>query len=376
NTRSEWSAPHSSLRPNHLELIMASAISPEVSRERGYRSETVKAHARKLGFSPLQCCTPCLIIPLYSVRGECAGYQLRPDLPRIKDGKSIKYETPRGMRMVLDCHPRSRTLFPDPSKPLLITEGVRKADAVVSIGLCAIALLGVWNWRGSNEKGGKAALPDWEYIPLNGRTVSIAFDSDVMMNRKVHTAVVRLKAFLKSRAATVLLIYLTAGPHGEKVGLDDWIAMRKRENLTDADIREALLGLSTTELRQIPGEDLDASNRPAIFVDGSQLREKVRDALAALAQANDPPVLFCRAGMSTRLRDHGGSPELETLDDSALLSELSEAANWYRHSRSGEAIDVDPPANVIRAVRGSRSLPFPTIDAIVRAPFFTPDGTL
>src|SRR5208337_363454 len=91
---------------------------------------------------------------------------------------------------------------------------------------------------------------------------------------------------------------------------------------------------------------------------------------------NDPPVLFCRAGMSTRLRDHGGSPELEALDDAALLSELSEAANWYRHSRNDEAVDADPPPNVAKALRGSRRFPFPHIDAVIRAPFFSRDGSL
>ena len=214
------------------------------------------------------------------------------------------------------------------------------------------------------------------------RTVYLCFDSDAMQKRAVWIQLRDLKVWLESLGANVLIIYLPPGPHGEKVGLDDWIAARKRDSLTDADIRESLLLLAMTELRQSPGEALDKENetaktrRPAIFVDRSQLREKVRDALAALAQANDPPFLFCRAGMLTRLRHNGDSVELETFDDSALLCELSEAANWYRHSRSGEKIDVDPATNVIRAVRGARNLPFPTIDAVVRAPFFTTDGTL
>jgi len=41
----------------------------------------------------------------------------------------------------------------DPTIPLLITEGIRKADAAVSAGLCAVDILGVWNWRGRNEAG-------------------------------------------------------------------------------------------------------------------------------------------------------------------------------------------------------------------------------
>ena len=157
NTRSEWSAPYSSLLPNHLDLVKASAISPEVSRERGYRSETVKAHAQRLGFSPVQCCTPALLIPLYSVRRMRPVISFGPTSleSRMARRSSTKPRAVHGDDV--DCHPRSRPLLDDPNKPLLITEGVRKADSAVSIGLPAITLLGVWGFRGSNEKGGKVA---------------------------------------------------------------------------------------------------------------------------------------------------------------------------------------------------------------------------
>ena len=80
--------------------------------------------------------------------------------------------------------------------------------------------------------------------------------------------------------------------------------------------------------------------------------------------------------MLTRLRDESDSIELETLQDAALLSELSEAANWYRRSRNDEEVTSRSAANVVRAVRGLRDLPFPIIDDVVRAPFFTLEGTL
>ena len=48
--------------------------------------------------------------------------------------------------------------------------------------MCCIDLLGVWSWRGTNSDGGIAALPDWDYIALNGREVYIVFDSDVMLD--------------------------------------------------------------------------------------------------------------------------------------------------------------------------------------------------
>jgi hypothetical protein len=107
---------------------------------------------------------------------------------------------------------------------LFITEGARKADAAAARGLCCIALLGVWNWRGTNAKGGTTVLADWERVALNGRTVYIVFDSDVTTKPEVRDALVRLKAFLESRKATVEVVYLPAGDGGTKTGLDDYLA--------------------------------------------------------------------------------------------------------------------------------------------------------
>jgi hypothetical protein len=102
--------------------------------------------------------------------------------------------------MVLDIHPFAREKLGNPSIPLFITEGLKKSDSLVSRGLCAVTLLGVWSWRGTNEHGGKVALYEWEYVALNnGRRVYIVFDSDVMLQPGVHEALRRVKALLESR---------------------------------------------------------------------------------------------------------------------------------------------------------------------------------
>ena len=101
------------------------------------------------------------------------GHQIRPDDPRYVAGRAAKYETPTAMHMALDVHPRMRRLLGDPKTPLIVTEGVRKADAAVSVlGVPAVALLGVWNWRGTNLDGGTAALADWEYVALKAGSCS------------------------------------------------------------------------------------------------------------------------------------------------------------------------------------------------------------
>ena len=152
------------LLPQHEKLLVESAISQEVALARGYRSVEKKNEVKALGFRETQCRVPALLLPVWGVNGEIVNYQLRPDDPRIdKNGKVVKYETPAESRMFLDVPPAARPLLGKPDRPLFITEGIRKADAAVSKGLCCIALLGVWNWRGSNEDGGKVALVDWEY---------------------------------------------------------------------------------------------------------------------------------------------------------------------------------------------------------------------
>ena len=236
-----------SLSERHQALITASAIRPDVAEARGYRTVTVKAELGRLGFSRNQQQVPALLTPIYGVSGGIVNYMIRPDEPRIgKNGKLLKYEFPAGSRMAIDVHPFVREQITDPSIPLWITEGSRKADAAISIGLYCIAVPGVWNWRGTNEFGGKTALADWESIALKGSDVFIAYDSDVMLKPEVHDALARLGAFLASRGAKVRYVYLPPGPGVTKVGLDDYLAAGHTVH--------DLLAEASSDLRRSPRE--------------------------------------------------------------------------------------------------------------------------
>ncbi len=212
------------LLPQHARMLAESRISAEVAAARGYRSVTKKCRPASLGFSRYQQRVPALLVPIWDAAGILSTHQARPDTPRTNRGKEIKYETPAKSHMVIDVHPAIRKDIGNPKLPLFITEGIKKADAAITLGLCCIALLGVWNWRGTNDAGGKTALPDWEAIALNGRVVYVVFDSDLSVKPEVHNALVRLSAFLGSRGASVAVIYLPAGQGGCKVGLDDYFA--------------------------------------------------------------------------------------------------------------------------------------------------------
>lgn len=216
------------LLPQHQELLERSGIDPAVAEQRGYSSVKSKLDLKRLGFRDYQQRVPALLIPVYNVLGEIATYQIRPDSPRITtDGQKarpVKYEMIGGSTMTIDCLPRLRAHLGDPGISLIITEGIRKADAAISRGWPTLALLGVWNWRHTNSDGGKTSLPDLEVIAWNGRRVLIAFDSDAMEKVSVYRALGRFGALLESRGAEVFYVYLPRSATGEKQGLDDWIA--------------------------------------------------------------------------------------------------------------------------------------------------------
>jgi Domain of unknown function (DUF3854) len=211
--------------PQHAELLKASAIDPEVARERGYVSVDTKKRLETPGFSGRQRNVPGLLIPVHDATGAIALYQYRPDNPRLTDaGKVVKYETPYRSRLVLDVPVRMRERTGDPKYDLWITEGSRKVDAAVSAGLCCIGLLGVTGWRGTNGQGGKTALPDWAHIAINeGRRIYLCFDSDVMTKESVADALAQLGGFVGRRGAAVRYVYLPQDGD-DKTGLDDYLA--------------------------------------------------------------------------------------------------------------------------------------------------------
>lgn len=222
----------------HLKMLrQESGIHNDLILGRGYRTVTENGALSRLGFSAAQQRAPGLLIPVWSVTGENGLHQFRPDNPRVKEDKRkrdqdgsykntvIKYETPAGSKMQIDVHPACLAKIGDPSVDLWITEGVKKGDALVSRGLAAIALLGVWNWRGSNDLGGVTALPDWESVALKGRKVKIVFDNDVMRKLEVQHALRRFTTFLQGRGAFVDHVYLPAGE--QKIGVDDYLASGK-----------------------------------------------------------------------------------------------------------------------------------------------------
>ena len=268
------------LSQHHYEMLKASAIADDVIKERGYKTVTEAKELKTLGFSDSQIRVPGLLLPLHSTDGENPLYVFRPDNPRVfedkkhrnEDGtykqKIIKYEMPKGGQMRLDVPPRCWPNIGDPTIPLWITEGQKKADALASIGFCAIALLGVWNFVGTNDRGGKVFLADFMDIAMNGgRPVRIVFDSDVMTKPEVKQALDILTQRLQKKGAMVQAVYLPGGKN--KIGVDDWLA----EGHTGEELEDLVEG-PRPALKIAPPivELLDAApfsiHRPLSLVDG------------------------------------------------------------------------------------------------------------
>jgi len=209
----------------HLRHLQASAISLEVIAECGFRTVETPAELEELGFTRRQASyVPGILIP-WHFEGGIVGHQFRPDRPRQDlKGRVLKYEVPKGSSLRLDMPPACQHAAGDPSVPLFVTEGSKKAASIVSRGGVAISIAGVWAWRGKNQRGGLTLLSDWDVVALNGRKVYLGFDNDIVTKPPVAAALRRFTANLERKGANVSTLLLPPGENGAKVGVDDYLA--------------------------------------------------------------------------------------------------------------------------------------------------------
>lgn len=224
------------------ELHSASAISPDVTRERGYETITRPSNADRRNVERLQALNipgwalnedryfPGILIPIWGTTGRVVSHQWKPRVAVAnREGKKMKYASAKGQASRLDVHPRWTTLsdeivppLRDATLPLLITEGIKKGDSLTTnVGWPTVALNGVYNWRSST-----GTLGDWEDVALKGRRVGIVFDADAISNRNVRMAGNRLKKWLKSKGAKEIRFFIPpATLNGQETkGVDDYFA--------------------------------------------------------------------------------------------------------------------------------------------------------
>ena len=262
------------LTRHYLDLSEGSGLSDEVIRARGYVSVLGRRDLRARGFgerTPL----PGLLLPLHAPDKQQPLSVYRPDKPLADaNGKIKKYLLPHGAAPRLDCPPACLEQIGNPAVALYITEGQKKADALATVGRCAVALLGVWMFKGRNEHGGVTLLTDLDLIAWRhaatgrGRTVRIVFDSDAATNPQVRSAMERLAAHLKRRGAAVEIVRLPPGEGGAKVGVDDYLlthTVAELEALVEAP--EIVVPPAPPQVRLLD-DPPPAMTRPLALVDG------------------------------------------------------------------------------------------------------------
>jgi putative DNA primase/helicase len=228
------------LLPQHLADLRHSGLSDATITACGFRSLEAPASVQdvlrwkryrgELG--------PCLCIPFADAEGKPTGYsRLKPDRPRKskEDGKPVKYESPKGSTNRAYFPPGTLPALKDPSAPLLITEGEKKAAKADQEGFPCIGLAGVYAWQRKRlrDKDGKATgerqlIDSLASLSWQGRPAFLCFDSDAATNSNVRMAEWHFAEALARQGATVKIVRLPASesaPDGTpaKVGLDDYL---------------------------------------------------------------------------------------------------------------------------------------------------------
>lgn len=192
------------LAAHHRKMLERdSAINPEVIAARGYWSAAdwlaLKAGGVHLKSTQLHvACFPALVIPNHDPTGEYVYSAVRWDHPRTGGkGQPVRYDQPAGVKLRLDVPPPCLPGLRDPDQTLWWTEGARKADALASHGVIVVNTPGVTAWQSYN------AIPDLFGIPLKGRRVVCAYDSDMLTKPPVQRAVMNLARWMTQKGAEV-----------------------------------------------------------------------------------------------------------------------------------------------------------------------------
>ena len=110
-----------------------------------------------------------------------------------------------------------------PALPLVVTEGAKKAAALLSAGIPAVALPGIWNGTPKHpETGRPELLADLAAVPWDGRLAMVLFDHSTRRNPDEPKAAGRLASLLLRAGARQAMVGTVPGSHGK--GADDHLA--------------------------------------------------------------------------------------------------------------------------------------------------------
>lgn len=252
------------LLDRHAAELRASGLSDAQARAAGVYSETDPAAVAALlnWKHPAVALGPCLCFPFPAAAGEAPYATVKPDRPRTKGDKPVKYESPAGRPLRAYVPPGTRAALADPSAPLVVTEGVKKALKADQEGFPCVGLAGVYGWcqkrrvgADGKKAGPRALTPDLAAVAWRGRLVTILFDSDAVTNPDVRRAERFLGETLAAAGAVVAVARLKPAADGAKVGLDDYLLTH-----TPDDLRALIAEAHTPTSAGAAGDQKGAAN--------------------------------------------------------------------------------------------------------------------
>ena len=145
--------------------------------------------------------------------------------PPVHDGQghTIRYYQRAGTPPRLYVPAPARAALADPTMPLLITEGEKKALRANQDGPACVAIGGLWNWQTAGRP-----IADLDRVDWVERDTVIVPDSDVWTRPDLLQPVFALGKELEGRGAKIAVLKLPAA-RGGKVGLDDFLCAHSRE---------------------------------------------------------------------------------------------------------------------------------------------------
>lgn len=151
-------------------------------------------------------------------------YKLIPSIAD-KQGKEIRYLHAKDKPALPYILPAVWDIKDKPHKPAWISEGVKKALALLQYERCCIALPGAWNFKaGQNSEeldNDKNLWAELEFFQWQGRTVYLAFDSDLWTNPSVRSALYELSCKLYERGGIVKIV-----TWDKEKGIDDFLVLQ------------------------------------------------------------------------------------------------------------------------------------------------------
>jgi putative DNA primase/helicase len=148
-----------------------------------------------------------MLLPFRAPAGGFMDHVRVKVFPSLTDaqGHTTKYLGPRGVGPRLYfCVPTMAAVIAAEG-PVWLVEGAKKALAVAQVGLPAVGFEGIEGWH---TRGSLDLLPDFDAIPLRGRTVELVPDADWQTNPAVERGVRRLGEALILRGARPRIVVL------------------------------------------------------------------------------------------------------------------------------------------------------------------------